>query len=63
MGFYTVGQVADLLKVPPDKISYLFQRRRLDCEKCRVVSGRRMIPDDYLETIRRELRRMGKRGA
>jgi hypothetical protein len=44
----------------PKDISALFYARRLRDDLCPVLSGRRMIPEDYLDIIRMELRRAGK---
>jgi hypothetical protein len=55
----SVGNVADLFGVAPWKVSYLFDRRRLSGEMCPMVGGRRLIPEDYLPIVRRELVRMG----
>lgn len=56
-----VGTVAERLGVAPHVITYLFRRQRLDGKRCPVVSGRRLIPEDYLGEIAREVRRMKHR--
>jgi hypothetical protein len=48
----SVGELAKELDVPPWRISTLYYRRILDCDKCPVVAGRRMIPRSYIPTIR-----------
>ncbi len=57
--FTTVGNLADHFGVPPKLLSSLFWQRVLDAEKCPVVSGRRLIPTDYVETIGEVLRERG----
>lgn len=56
----SVSAVAMRLGVRPKDISDAFYQRRLDCDRCPVFAGRRMIPADYLDGIAIELRRMGK---
>jgi hypothetical protein len=46
--------------VRPKDISELFYRRQLRDDLCPVVSGRRLIPLDYLPLIVAALRRAGK---
>jgi len=58
LSFLTVGQVAMTLKTERWRITYLFDAGRLDVERCPVVAGRRLVPSDYLDAVRRELRRM-----
>ena len=43
----------------PKAVSDLFWMGDLDLEKCPVVSGRRLIPIDYLPEIRQALKRRG----
>ena len=45
--------------VAPPVITTLFYRRRLDDTVCPVVSGRRLIPENYLPEIVRALREHG----
>jgi hypothetical protein len=49
--------------VTPRDISALFYKRALRDDIAPIVSGRRMIPRDYLDVIRMELRRAGKLSA
>ncbi len=60
MNIVTVGQVARKLSVPGFEISNLFYRGHLNEKVCPVVSGRRLIPEDYVPEIACELRRIGK---
>ena len=57
----TVGGVADRLGVAPRVISNLFYGRRLRCDLCPIVGGRRLIPENYVEFVAAELRRSGHR--
>ncbi|HZZ80909.1 MAG TPA: hypothetical protein VFE62_20575 [Gemmataceae bacterium] len=50
--FYSVGEVAHQLGVEPRVLSDLFYLRKLSNERCRVFSGRRLIPADYVDEIR-----------
>ena len=59
--FLFVGAVAARLNVSPHVVSYLFQMRRLDCNLCPVVAGRRLIPEEYVPEIAREVRRLKRR--
>ena len=56
-----VGDVAKLLGVNPQQITALFYERRLRDDLCPIVSGRRIIPESYLDIIVLELRRKGIR--
>jgi hypothetical protein len=58
--YLSVSQAAVRLGARPKDISDAFYLRRLDCDRCPVFAGRRMIPADYVEGIAIELRRMGK---
>jgi hypothetical protein len=49
----TVTEVARGAGVSPRTISDLFYARKLDDAKCPVVSGRRRIPVEYVEEIKR----------
>jgi len=46
--------------VTPRDISALFYKRALRDDIAPIVAGRRMIPREYLDVIRMELRRAGK---
>lgn len=54
-----VGDVADILSVRPAQITSLFYERRLRDDLCPIVSGRRLIPPNYVQIIAMELRRKG----
>jgi hypothetical protein len=45
--------------IPPHVISTLFYKRRLDDDRCPVVSRIRLIPEDYLPTIKAALQEQG----
>ena len=60
MSHMTVSEAARQLGAKPRDISNLFYNRMLRDDLCSVVAGRRMIPPDYLDTIRAALRRAGK---
>jgi hypothetical protein len=58
--FLTVSEAAR--RIPgarPKDISDLLYLRRLSCERCPLVGGRRMIPLDYLPEIEAALQRAG----
>jgi hypothetical protein len=59
MSVFTVSQVARRFGVAPYTLSTLFYKRALNDELCPVVSGRRIIPAEYLPEIEAELRRRG----
>jgi hypothetical protein len=42
-------------EVSPRDITNLFYLGKLDDQRCPVVSGRRLIPDDYLPVIQKVL--------
>lgn len=60
MSLISTGDAARAIGVPPKVISDFFYAGRLDAERCPIVGGRRLIPCDYLDVIRIELRRAGK---
>jgi hypothetical protein len=62
MKVLTVSEVARSLGVAPYRISELFYRRILNDTVCPVVSGRRLIPVEYLPEIEAEFRRRGLMG-
>jgi hypothetical protein len=49
----TVSDVARSLGVAPRAISDLFYARRLDDRRCPILGGRRLIPAEYVNEIRR----------
>lgn len=55
-GNLSVSEVARRLDCRPREISDLFYQRRLCDARCPVVSGRRLIPEDYLPVIEAILR-------
>ena len=57
MSHFPIGQVARDLNVSARVLTDLFYRGVLDGERCPIVAGRRMIPSNYLPTIKRELKR------
>ena len=59
--FLFLGAVAERLDCPPHVIAYLFRMRRRDVVRCPVVGNRRLIPEDYLDEIARELRRLKRK--
>ncbi len=54
-----VGDVAKRLGVRPAQVTALFYEQRLRDDLCPIVSGRRIIPKDYIPLIASELRRKG----
>lgn len=59
MGFSFVSEVARRYGVRPRDVSTLFYERVLSDERCPVVAGRRLIPEDYLPEIETALRARG----
>lgn len=55
-----VGEAARRLGAKPSDITWLFYQRELNDELCPIVGGRRVIPVEYLATIRAQLVRRGK---
>ncbi len=60
MSFLSVSGAARRIGVAPKAISDLFYARVLDDEQAPVLSGRRLIPESYLPTIREALIKHGK---
>ncbi len=60
MGYVTVGEIGRAHGVRPADITRLFYERRLRDDLCPIASGRRLIPDSYVEIVLMELRRAGK---
>lgn len=58
--FLSIGEAAARLGVKPRDLTTLFYSRGLDCDRCPVIGGRRLIPADYLPGIAAELRRAGR---
>jgi hypothetical protein len=56
----SVGEAARRIGARPSDITNLFYARELRDDLCPVVSGRRTIPESYLDEIRRVLRRRGR---
>ena len=59
MKLSSVGEVAKVLGVRPSRITQLFYEGRVRDDRCPVVAGRRLIPDDMVTVIAMELRRKG----
>lgn len=61
----TIGAVVQAIAgrrgidIPPQKLSDLFYRRKLDVNRCPVVAGVRRIPADYLPAIEAVLEARG----
>jgi hypothetical protein len=62
MSHLPVGQVARKLNTSARVLTELFYRGVLDGDRCPIVAGRRMIPSDYLPTIKSELKRRKSKG-
>jgi hypothetical protein len=62
MRLFIVSEIGRQIGARPRDISDLFYQRKLDDQRCPVVGGRRLIPEDYLETIQRTLRNLGRVG-
>jgi hypothetical protein len=61
MPLYSISELADRYGVTPKAISDLFFRRALDPSCCMVKAGRKLIPESYLPTVERALRRTSQR--
>ena len=65
--YVSVSDVARRLGATPRSISDLFYRRELRDDLCPILSGRRLIPESYVDQIeaalRRHHRRVAKEGA
>ncbi len=55
-----VSEAARRIGANPRDISDLFYKRELRDDIAPIIAGRRMIPADYLDTIRAALRRAGR---
>jgi hypothetical protein len=55
-----VSEVARRLGAKPRDISDAFYQRLLDDQRCPILGGRRMIPEDYVPTIETILRNLGR---
>jgi hypothetical protein len=60
MKHFIVSEVARRLGARPRHISALFYERRLEDERCPIVGGRRLIPEDYIPEIEAALREAGR---
>lgn len=58
--FTTISELARQLRCRPRDISDLFYCRALDDSRCPIVSGRRLIPSDYVSDVKRVLAERGK---
>jgi hypothetical protein len=54
---FSVSDVARRLGAAPRDISDLFYRRELRDDRCPIICGRRLIPEEYLPEIEAALRR------
>src|SRR5258707_4235080 len=59
----SVSEVARRLGVAPRVISDLFYQRRLSDDVCPLVSGRRLIPVEYVPVIERALQQTSEANA
>jgi hypothetical protein len=57
---FCVSQVARQIAARPKDISDLFYQRKLDDERCPVIAGRRLIPEDYIPEIQATLQSLGR---
>jgi hypothetical protein len=64
-GVLTIGDVIQHIAVrrgvdiPPQRLSDLFYRRKLNATRCPVVGGVRRIPADYVPVIEQVLEQRG----
>jgi hypothetical protein len=59
-GYLSIGEAARRIGARPKDLSDAFYLRKLDTERCPVVGGRRLIPEDYLPEMEQILRQAGK---
>lgn len=57
---YTVGQLAQMWNIPPTTISVAFYQRVISDSRVTIIGGRRLIPEEAVEDIRRALVAAGK---
>jgi hypothetical protein len=57
--FLSVGEVTEMLGLPPRTVTNALYDRRLDAAQCPIVGGRRLIPTGYVPEIRRILKPEG----
>jgi hypothetical protein len=60
MKFLSVSEAARCLGAAPRDISDLFYRRQLRDDLCPITAGRRLIPENYLDSIRMVLKHHGR---
>ncbi len=60
MPFKTVSELAREWGCRPRDISDAFYARKLDESRCQFIAGRRLIPLDYVSTVREVLAECGK---
>jgi hypothetical protein len=60
MRLFIVSEVARQIGALPRDISDLFYQRKLDDQRCPIIGGRRLVPEDYLEAIEQSLRILGR---
>jgi hypothetical protein len=60
MQHFSVSEVARQIGARPKDISDLFYQRRLDDERCPIVAGRRLIPEDYVAIVKAALQQFGR---
>jgi hypothetical protein len=58
----SVSEAARRIGARPKDISDLFYQRKLDDQRCPIVAGRRLIPEDYLPVVEATLRRLLRPG-
>jgi len=56
----SVSQAAERIGARPKDISDLFYIRKLSGKICPIVAGRRIIPENYLDTIKEILKQNGR---
>jgi hypothetical protein len=56
----SVSEAARRIGARPKDISDLFYQRKLDDQRCPIVAGRRLIPEDYLPVMETTLRTLGR---
>jgi hypothetical protein len=60
MKHFCVSEVARQIGARPKDISDLFYQRWLDDQRCPLIGGRRLIPEDYVPFVEKALLDFGR---
>ena len=59
MANFAITELADKYGCPPEFISGLLYRRKLDPKQCITKAGRRLLPESLIPQLEAELRKAG----